>query len=115
MSSPVEGTPTAGDVYSLVCDVSRADTLASSTILEVMWWDNNGALISSGSGLSITGPTSTTDTTLTSTLTFTPLKTSQGGMYTCAVNMTIPEGDSTVQDFQVTSTAQVSLRSELTS
>ena len=102
-------TPTAGDQYTLMCDVSRAETLGSSTLLELMWLTSSGDIISDSADVTISEPSSTTDPTLTSTLTFTRLRTSQGGVYRCAVNMTIP---TIVQDHVVSDSAQVSVTSK---
>ena len=85
------GTPTAGDQYTLQCDVSREETLSSSTLLELRWLTSANVSANTGdSAVSITGLIYTLDPTLTSTLTFTPLRTSLGDMYRCAVNMIIP-------------------------
>ena len=89
--SPVEvGVPTAGDMYTLECNISRAVTLSNSTLLEVVWLDPNNRTISSNPNFTIVGDTNTTATFLTSQLTFSRLTTSQGGNYTCSSNMTIP-------------------------
>ena len=103
-------TPTAGDQYILQCNVNREETLISSTVLELMWLlTSTNAIVTSGSDVTITGPGSTTDPTLTSTLTFTRLRTSQGDMYRCAVSMTIP---TIVQDHVVSDSAQLSVTSK---
>ena len=102
-------TPTAGDQYTLMCDVSREETLSSSTVLQLMWLTSDNATVTSGSDVAISGPSSTTDPTLTSTLTFTRLRTSQGDVYRCAVSMTIP---TIVQDHVVSDSAQVSVSSK---
>ena len=73
-----------------------------------MWFTNN-ATVTSGSDVNITGPGSTMEVNLTSTLTFTRLRTSQGGVYRCAVSMTIP---TIVQDHVVSDSAQVSVTSK---
>ena len=100
---------TAGDQYTLQCDVSREETLSSSTILELMWFTSTNVTVTSGSDMTITGSSSTTEPTLSSTLTFTRLRTSQGDVYRCAVNMTIP---TIVQDYLVSDSAQVSVTSK---
>ena len=104
--SPVEvGVPTAGDSHTLECNISRAVTLSNSTLLEVVWLDPNNRTISSTSNFTVMGDTSTTATILTSNLTFSRLRTSQGGNYTCSSNMTIPGGVAT--DHPVPSTISV--------
>ncbi len=110
LSAPVGSMPTAGDIYMLECNISRVATLSSSTLLEVVWLDMNNDIITSGSpDYTITGDTSTTST-LISTLTFTILRTSHGGTYSCSANMTIPN---VVTDHQVTMTANVTVASML--
>ena len=109
--SPVEvGVPTAGDMYTLECNISRAVTLSNSTLLEVVWLDPNNRTISSNSNFTIMGDTSTTATFLTSRLTFSFLRTSQGGDYICSSNMTIPGGEAT--DNPVSSTISVRVMSK---
>ena len=100
---------TAGGQYTLQCNISRVATLAPSTLLEVMWLDPSNNTITFGAAYTISGMSSTTATTLTSTLTFPRLTTSQGGLYSCAVNITIPD---IVTDHQVISTAPVRVASE---
>ena len=108
--SPVEeGVVTAGGQYTLQCNISRVATLAPSTLLEVMWLDPSNNTITSGTAYTISGMSSTTATTLTSTLTSPRLTTSQGGLYSCAVNMTIPD---IVGYHQVISTAPVRVAGE---
>ena len=109
ISADEEGVVTAGDQYTLQCNISRMDTLAPSTLLEVMWLDPSNNTITSGTTYTISGMSSTTATTLTSTLTFPRLTTSQGGLYSCAVNMTIPD---IVTDHQVISTTPVRVAGE---
>ena len=104
-----EGVVTAGDQYSLQCNISRVPTLSNSTLLEVMWLDPDNDIITAGTAYSITGPTSTNGTTLTSTLTFLRITTSQAGLYSCAANMTIP---TIVTDHQVIRRTPVRVASE---
>ena len=101
----------AGDDITLICNVSRVSTLDPSTLLEVMWLDADGNIITSDDMnlLVVSTITNTTDTNTQSTLTFPLLTTSQGGVYSCAVNMTIPD---IVMDHQVISTAPVRVASE---
>ena len=101
----------AGDDITLICNISRMSTLDPSTLLEVMWLDADGSIITSDDMdlLVVSTIASTTDTNTQSTLTFTLLTTSQGGVYSCAVNMTIPD---IVMDHQVISTVPVRVASE---
>jgi len=98
--SPATGNvPTAGDDYSLDCNINRAAIVSSSTVLEVIWVHPNGTVIHPDNpALNISSPITTTMETLTSRLTFLRLRTSQVGMYTCVVKMTIP---GVVEDHQV--------------
>lgn len=106
------GMPTAGNNYSLECNITRRDTLSPLTLLEAIWLDPEGNLISTGndSNLVITG-SSTTEAVIISLLTFRPLRTSHAGEYTCLGNMTIP--DSRVTDLQMNETTSVIIASEL--
>ena len=108
--SDSSGVPTAGSSHSIQCIARREDTLPPSTLLEIIWLDNsNNEIISPNSDTNITGVTSSTDTNITSTLTFPYTRTSQAGRYTCAVNMTIPD---VVDDHLVMKTANVYVRSK---
>ena len=40
VSSLEEGVVTAGDQYTLQCDISRMAPIPNNTVLEVMWLDN---------------------------------------------------------------------------
>ena len=94
----------------LVClYVRKRSTLIAwaITLLEVMWLDPSNNTITSGTAYTISGMSSTTATTLTSILTLHRLTTSQGGLYSCAVNMTIPD---IVTDHQVISAVNVPIR-----
>lgn len=104
-----EGVVTAGGQYTLQCDISRRDTLGNATLLEVVWLGPGNEAITSGTNYTISDPSSTTATTLNSTLTFLRLTTSQGGLYSCAVNMTIPD---IVTDHQVIRPTPVRVASE---
>ena len=99
----------AGTEYSLHCNVIREGTLSSSTYLEIIWLDINNEVSTSNSDTVINGFTNSTDTNITSTLTFPYIRTSQAGRYTCAVNMTIP---GVVEDRQVRRTTDVYVQSK---
>ena len=88
-------TALAGTEHTLVCTATKNASL-STAVLEVEWLGPNGPLVDGQDGITIAGEPSTMDNnTLTSSLTFTNLVTSQGGMYTCSVNLTIPEANIT--------------------
>ena len=102
------GDAAAGNQFTLECLTRRA-TSSLSTLLEVKWLDQYNNTITSGPAYNISGMSNTTAANLTSTLTFPRLTTSQGGLYSCAVNMTIP---SIVTDYQVINTLPVIVSSE---
>ena len=107
--SAMGGVPNAGDMFRLECNISRAETLPPSTLLEVIWLGIGDNKIISVSNTSITGNTSSTTTTLYSRLTFPRITTSQGGRYSCAVSMTIFR---VVMGHRVTNTWNVSVISK---
>ena len=88
----------------LFCTAVRQATLLKSTLLEIFWLKDNSDVISNTSDLAISGPTSTTATSITSTLAVSVVRASQAGVYTCVVNMTIP---GVVEDHQVRETSMV--------
>ena len=98
-----EGTSVAGHEFMLICRATRDPLLASS--LEMEWLGPGGTLIEEGSGITIMGLTSTSEETLTNMLVFSNLLTSQGGPYTCRVNLTIPEEN--VRDHSVSKSSDV--------
>ena len=85
------GTATAGTVYSLICNVSKTVGgyiyINSPTAL----WTTGGEAITNGNGITVTGTTG--DTTVTSTLTFDPLRTSHEGSFVCSGTLTSPALD----------------------
>ena len=111
--SPVtaEGSSTAGlSGYTLTCNTSKNQFLSSSATLAVQWLDLNGAIISEDNSnftVSNNGPTS--NTILTSRLTFNNFFTSQVGVYTCRTLLTIP---GTVDNHTIEETFSVSVRCE---
>ena len=87
----VEGTSIAGfSNYTLICNTRRESALQPSTTLAVQWLDPMGNVISNGANFTITGSGPTTNSFLTSRLTFSRLYTSQAGEYTCRTFQTIP-------------------------
>ena len=91
----------AGDEYSITCTVMEdIEGLTNSPTLQ--WVDPEGNIVS---GELITVD-ETTDTSATQTLTFDPLRTSDGGNYTCRAMLVSPPGDiedSTIQTVTVQS------------
>ena len=103
-----ETVPTAGDDYTLECKIARADTIFSAT-LNVHWLDSSNSTISSGSGYTISGDSSTTTTSFNTSLTIHTVRTSQAGLYHCVSNMTIP---GVVDGHQVINSTSVRVTSE---
>ena len=90
-----EGVPTAGYAgYSLLCTVTREQDLSSSTTISIQWLEPSGLEISGGDqAINISSEGSANDVTVTSSLVFNSLLTSQAGEYTCRTSMTIPGTD----------------------
>ncbi len=101
----------AGETSILFCNASRQSTLSSSTTMEILWLRGSNEIISTTSDIIIAGyQTSTTDPVITSSLTFTRVRTSQARTYTCVVNMTIP---GVVVDHQVARNVNLIVQCEL--
>ena len=98
-----EGISVAGHEFMLICRASR-DALLSA-LLEMEWLGPRGTLIEEDSGVTIMGSSTTTKAILTNTLVFSNLHTSQGGLYTCRMNLTIPEEN--VTDHSVSKSSNV--------
>ena len=77
----VEGMPIAGQQYSLNCSIIKVHRrfINSST---AQWIDSNDQPVTSTDG-SIRETTTNTNHTTIHTITFSPLRTSHGGRYTC--------------------------------
>ena len=72
------------------CYGTRQTTLLSSTLMEVTWLDNNNNKITLSDNFNVTGQDRSMKHNITSRLTVSNMRTSQAGVYTCVVNMTIP-------------------------
>jgi len=82
-SISVEGTPIAGQQYSLNCNITKIRSgLSNSFTVTAQWMDSNGQSVISTDG-SIRETTTNTDQSTIHTITFSPLRTSHGGQYTC--------------------------------
>ena len=100
----------AGETSILFCNASRQSTLSPSTTMEIFWLRDRDEIISTTSDIIIAGyQTSTTDLVITSSLTFTRVRPSQAGTYTCVVNMTIP---GVVVDHQVARSVTLNVQRE---
>jgi hypothetical protein len=104
---PLEmGVATAGDQYTLQCNISLNEPITNSSLLKVMWLDPENDIISSGAGYTISGLSTTSH--VTSNLTFTQLTTFQGGSYSCGINFAIPDA---ITDLQAVRTITVRVAS----
>ena len=79
------GNSTAGEVYSLTCDVSLGQNLRQSPVIE--WVGPDGNVIDNTTTLGDVSYTSSSPST-TMTLSFNPLRTSHRGMYWCRATLT---------------------------
>ena len=73
-------------VYSLTCNVSK--TVSGLTNSPTATWTTGGVAVTNGNGITVTGTTG--DMTVTSTLTFDPLRTSHEGSFVCSGTLTSP-------------------------
>ena len=75
---------TAGEVYSLTCDVSLSQNLRQSPVIE--WVGPDGNVIDNTTLRDVSLTSSSPSTTMT--LLFNPLRTSHRGMYWCRATLT---------------------------
>ena len=80
------GNSTAGSPYTLTCTVMVVNGLV---VVPQMTWLKNGTSVVGGNGVLVTYGMVTANTT-SLTLKFNPHQTSNGGQYTCIVNVSIP-------------------------
>ena len=78
------GISTAGEVYSLTCDVSLSQKLRRSPVIE--WVGPDGNVIDNATLRDVSLTSSSPSTTMT--LSFNPLRTSHRGMYWCRATLT---------------------------
>ena len=83
MISPAPGSTVAGNTYSLVCSVTE-DVAGLTGSPSVQWIGPDGS-----TAVSTTGSMSN-QTSSSLTLTFQPLTTSSGGLYTCLATLPSP-------------------------
>ena len=76
-------------VYSLTCNVSKI--VGGLTDSPTAMWTTRGVAVTNGNGITVTDTTG--DTTVTSTLTFNPLRTSYEGSFVCSGTLTSPALD----------------------
>ena len=85
VSIGVQGNLLAGDVYSLMCTAAELiDGLTNSPTLQ--WLNRTGQPVTNG----MLGDLNSTNTSITQTLTFNSLLTSDGGEYTCYAMLQSP-------------------------
>ena len=80
-----EGDPTAGNTYTVVCQVSVVEGLVVDP--DVVWLDSNGTTVS-GLDITVGGP-SIEGSVVTRNLIFSPLHTSHGRDYTCRSSISV--------------------------
>ena len=80
-----KGDPTAGNTYTLVCQVSVVEGLVVDP--DVVWLDSSGRTVS-GLDITVGGP-SIEGSVVTRNLTFSPLHTSHRGNYTCQATISV--------------------------
>ena len=78
------GSATAGEVYSLTCDVSQSQNLRQSPIIE--WVGPDGNVIDNTTLRDVSLTSSSPSTTMS--LLFNPLRTSHRGTYWCRATLT---------------------------
>ena len=80
----ISGNSSAGEVYSLTCDVSLSQNLRQSSVIE--WVGPDGNVIDNTTLRDMSLASSSPSTTLT--LIINPLRTSHRGMYWCRATLT---------------------------
>ena len=78
------GSSTAGEMYSLTCDVSLSQNLRQSPVIEWVGPDRNVIDITTLRDVTLTSSSPST----TMTLSFNPLRSSHRGMYWCRATLT---------------------------
>ena len=81
------GNTTAGEVYSLSCTATVVENLV--VVPTIQWEYSNGSAVEGGSTFTVSAVVITGNTT-THNLTFSPLRTSHRGEYTCRAIINIP-------------------------
>ena len=79
------GNSTAGEVYSLTCDVSLSQNLRQSPVIEWVGPDGNAIYNTTLRDVSLTSSSPST----TMTLLFNPLRTSYRGVYWCRATLSV--------------------------
>ena len=81
------GNTTAGEVYTLSCSATVVENLV--VVPTIQWEYSNGSAVDGGSTFTLSAMVVSGNTT-TRNLTFSPLRTSHGGEYTCRAIINIP-------------------------
>ena len=88
VSIEVQGSSVAGDEYSITCTVME-DIAGLTNSPTLRWVDPDGNIVNG----EVVTVNETTDMSATQTLTFGPLRTSDGGNYSCQAMLVSPPGD----------------------
>ena len=102
MSISTSGSNTAGEMYSLLCEVSVAVGTP-----DITWLYSNGTELMNGNGITLS---LTSDKTYK--LTFNPLDYSDVGVYTCIANITIDIHATVIFNGSSSNSDTVSVRSK---
>ena len=81
------GNTTAGEMYTLSCTATVVENLV--VVPTIQWEYSNGSAVEGGSTSTLSAMVTSVNTT-THNLTFSPLRTSHGGEYTCRAIINIP-------------------------
>ena len=81
------GSTAAGEMYTLSCTATVVENLV--VVPNIQWEYSNGSVVNSGSSFALSAMITSGNTT-THNLTFSPLRTSHGGEYTCRAIINIP-------------------------
>ena len=103
LSTSVEGSNIAGENYTIYCVVRVPNVL--SELPDITWTNPNGLEIQDQVNNTVIG----SQITITSMVTFTPLLTSQSGVYRCQVSLQSP---SLSQSLNISSMVTVSVQSK---
>ena len=82
--SPVSGTNTTGETYSLECSATVTGSTDQPTII---WLDDGAEITSSDATRNVSATIMNPGSSYSSTLTFTPLSASDAGMFMCRATL----------------------------
>ena len=99
----------AGDDIIMSCYATRQTTLLSMILLEVNWLDKGNNIITPSDGFRVVYQNGSMNHNITSRLTVYNIRTSQAGVYSCVVNITIP---GVLEDHQVRESVNIYVTSK---